>query len=89
AQAQRRRARTAGAEPLLCRAAAMPCPAYIIQALIHFNIKQLHRYLRPAQAQRRRARTADAEPLLCRAAASPCPAYITQALIHCAIKRLQ
>ncbi|MCM0968050.1 hypothetical protein KTC74_14895, partial [Klebsiella pneumoniae] len=47
----------------------------------HFNIKQLHRYLRPAQAQRRRARTADAEPLLCRAAASPCPAYITQALI--------
>ncbi|HBY9787513.1 TPA: hypothetical protein MJA64_22645, partial [Klebsiella pneumoniae] len=86
-QAQRRRARTADTEPLLCRAAAMPCPAYIIQALIHFNIKQLHRYLRPAQAQRRRARTADAEPLLCRAAASPCPAYITQASIHCNIKR--
>ena len=34
AQAQRRRARTAGAEPLLCRAAATPCPAYITQALI-------------------------------------------------------
>ncbi|EIW9357650.1 hypothetical protein AA608_05915 [Klebsiella pneumoniae] len=81
AQAQRRRARTAGAEPLLCRAAASPCPAYITQALICFNIKPLHRYPRPAQAQRRRARTAGAEPLLCRAAATPCPAYITQALI--------
>ncbi|HBX6138808.1 TPA: hypothetical protein MH620_22315 [Klebsiella pneumoniae] len=88
-QAQRRRARTAGAEPLLCRAAATPCPAYITQALIHSTIKRLHRYPRPAQAQRRRARTADAEPLLCRAAASPCPAYITQALILFNIKRLQ
>ncbi|AZQ30975.1 hypothetical protein EJW24_22170 [Klebsiella pneumoniae] len=55
AQAQRRRARTAGAEPLLCRAAATPCPAYITQALILFNIKRLHRYPRPVQAQRRRA----------------------------------
>ncbi|PJR63096.1 hypothetical protein CWM61_15695 [Klebsiella sp. K-Nf6] len=54
-QAQRRRARTAGAEPLLCRAAATPCPAYITQALIHCNIKRLHRYRRPVQAQRRRA----------------------------------
>ncbi|HBY2280728.1 TPA: hypothetical protein MIR91_06305 [Klebsiella pneumoniae] len=54
-QAQRRRARTAGAEPLLCRAASPPCPAYIIQALIHWNINRLHRYHRPAQAQRRRA----------------------------------
>ncbi|EIW8810545.1 hypothetical protein BJQ64_24205 [Klebsiella pneumoniae] len=88
-QAQRRRARTAGAEPLLCRAAASPCPAYITQALICFNIKPLHRYPRPAQAQRRRARTAGAEPLLCRAAATPCPAYITQALILFNIKRLQ
>ncbi|RTR21637.1 hypothetical protein EKL45_08195 [Klebsiella pneumoniae] len=65
----------------LCRAAAMPCPAYRRQALIHLNINRLHRYPRPAQAQRRRARTAGAEPLLCRAAAMPCPAYITQALI--------
>ncbi|HBZ0891807.1 TPA: hypothetical protein MJC50_15090 [Klebsiella pneumoniae] len=66
----------------------MPCPAYITQALICFNIKRLHRYPRPAQAQRRRARTAGAEPLLCRAAAMPCPAYITQASIHSTIKRL-
>ncbi|EIW8485896.1 hypothetical protein CWN37_17645 [Klebsiella pneumoniae] len=42
AQAQRRRARTADAEPLLCRAAATPCPAYITQASIHCNIKRLH-----------------------------------------------
>ncbi|PJR48196.1 hypothetical protein CWM58_23995 [Klebsiella sp. H-Nf2] len=55
AQAQRRRARTAGTEPLLYRAAATPCPAYITQALIHCNIKRLHRYRRPVQAQRRRA----------------------------------
>ncbi|TMY39040.1 hypothetical protein EMH47_26455 [Klebsiella pneumoniae] len=73
----------------LCRAAAMPCPAYRRQALICFNIKPLHRYPRPAQAQRRRARTAGAEPLLCRAVATPCPAYITQALILFNIKRLQ
>ncbi|EIW8571423.1 hypothetical protein AXJ80_19325 [Klebsiella pneumoniae] len=72
----------------LCRAAAMPCPAYRRQTLIHRNINRLHIYPRPAQAQRRRARTAGAEPLLCRAAASPCPAYITQASIHCNIKRL-
>ncbi|HBY2280727.1 TPA: hypothetical protein MIR91_06300 [Klebsiella pneumoniae] len=61
-QAQRRRARTADAEPLLCRAAAMPCPAYRRQAFIHLNINRLHRYPRLAQAQRRRARTAGAEP---------------------------
>ncbi|ROF93841.1 hypothetical protein C4Y66_021005 [Klebsiella pneumoniae subsp. pneumoniae] len=67
----------------------MLCPAYITQALICFNIKPLHKYLRPAQAQRRRARTAGAEPLLCRAAATPCPAYITQALILFNIKRLK
>ncbi|HBY8977639.1 TPA: hypothetical protein MI939_23720 [Klebsiella pneumoniae] len=72
----------------LCRAAAMPCPAYRRQTLIHRNINRLHIYPRTAQAQRRRARTAGAEPLLCRAAASPCPAYITQASIHCNIKRL-
>ncbi|MHC7532543.1 hypothetical protein ACYA0D_21945, partial [Klebsiella pneumoniae] len=40
---------------VLCRAAAMPCPAYRRQALIHRNINRLHRYHRPVQAQRRRA----------------------------------
>ncbi|HHJ3737178.1 TPA: hypothetical protein ACQJS7_001520, partial [Klebsiella pneumoniae] len=33
--------KNSGRGAVLCRAAATPCPAYIIQALIHWNIKRL------------------------------------------------
>ncbi len=67
---KRRRARTAGAVPLLCRVAATPYPAYnAIYLSEGYSTPQTR------QAPRRRARTAGAVPLVCRMAAAPYPAW--------------
>ncbi len=69
-QAPRRRARTAGAVPLVCRVAATPYPAYnAIYLSEGYSTPQVR------QAPRRRARTAGAVPLVCRVAATPYPAW--------------
>ncbi|EIW8724472.1 hypothetical protein B1A34_09240 [Klebsiella pneumoniae] len=83
AQAQRRRARTAGAEPLLCRGTANALLDLRLSAICRpgerFRKKtkpamgNTTQSRRPAQAQRRRARTAGAEPILCRVTANALP----------------
>ncbi|HBX6372808.1 TPA: hypothetical protein MH690_15825 [Klebsiella pneumoniae] len=82
AQAQRRRARTAGAEPLLFRVKANAFPDLHFLAICSLGQRsrktksamgKTTQSRRPAQAQRRRARTAGAEPLLCRVTANALP----------------
>ncbi|WP_139102870.1 hypothetical protein [Klebsiella quasipneumoniae] len=58
---------TAGTEPILCRVAAAPYPAYKVLSQAYTS--------QTRQAPRHRAMTAGAEPILCRVAAAPDPAW--------------